>query len=161
MDINDTSFPEEYVALRDECIRNGDAFVLAFSISNRHAFSQIKTFYKQIQDIKNKTMPLILIGNKSDLVSDWREVSSQESIALAEELGCEFIETSAKDGTNVEKAFCDLVRKARLSEGQQKSPSKSGPIKQKNDCPLEPTGGKKSWRNSLSKLLGSLTKTRE
>jgi GTPase KRas protein len=50
-----------------------------------------------------------------------REVSSQEGQALANDLGCEFVETSAKNGINVEKAFYDVVRQLRR---QRQSPMK-------------------------------------
>ena len=42
-----------------------------------------------------------------------REVSTQEGHALAKELGCEFVEASAKNCINVEKAFYDVVRQLR------------------------------------------------
>jgi GTPase KRas len=51
----------------------------------------------------------MLVGNKSDRVTE-REVSTQEGHALARELGCEFVEASAKNCINVEKAFYDVVR---------------------------------------------------
>jgi len=50
---------------------------------------------------------MILIGNKIDLI---REVEQSEAQDLATRLGCEYMETSAKDGTNVEKAFEDIAR---------------------------------------------------
>jgi len=48
-------------------------------------------------------------------------VSSQEGQALAKELGCEFVEASAKNCINVEKAFYDVVRQLRR---QRSSPIK-------------------------------------
>lgn len=51
----------------------------------------------------------MLVGNKSDRVTE-REVSTQEGHALARELGCEFVEASAKNCVNVERAFYDVVR---------------------------------------------------
>ena len=51
----------------------------------------------------------MLVGNKSDRVTE-REVSTQEGHALARDLGCEFVEASAKNCVNVERAFYDVVR---------------------------------------------------
>lgn len=62
-------------------------------------------------------MPVMLVGNKSDKVTE-REVSSQEGLALARELGCEFVEASAKSCANVEKAFYDVVRLLRRQRQQ-------------------------------------------
>ena len=39
--------------------------------------------------------PVMLVGNKSDRVTE-REVSTQEGGALAKEMGCDFVEASAK-----------------------------------------------------------------
>jgi len=51
----------------------------------------------------------LLLGNKSDLKTE-RRVSKEEGDALCQELNAiEFIETSAKYGENVEKAFQSLV----------------------------------------------------
>ena len=51
----------------------------------------------------------LLLGNKSDL-KDMRRVSEEEGKELSRELNAiEFIETSAKYGENVEKAFQSLV----------------------------------------------------
>lgn len=55
---------------------------------------------------------MMLVGNKSDRVTD-REVSTQEGSALAKEMGCDFVEASAKNCINVEKAFYEVVRALR------------------------------------------------
>ena len=55
--------------------------------------------------------PVMLVGNKSDRVTE-REVSTQGS-ALAKEMGCDFVEASAKQCINVEKAFYEVVRSLR------------------------------------------------
>ena len=39
--------------------------------------------------------PVMLVGNKSDRVTE-QEVSTQEGGALAKEMGCDFVEASAK-----------------------------------------------------------------
>jgi GTPase KRas protein len=59
----------------------------------------------------------MLVGNKSDRVTE-REVSTQEGHALARELGCEFVEASAKNCINVEKAFYEVVRLLRRQRQQ-------------------------------------------
>lgn len=128
LEVLDTAGQEEYTALRDQWIRDGEGFVLVYSISSRSSFSRIKRFHHQIQRVKESCasspsyagspiavtnsqapVPIMLVGNKSDRVTE-REVSTQEGHALARELGCEFVEASAKNCINVEKAFYDVVR---------------------------------------------------
>lgn len=50
---------------------------------------------------------MILLGNKADLD---REVDKEEAEDLAKRLSCEYLETSAKTGENVEQAFEEIAR---------------------------------------------------
>ncbi|KAK4574090.1 RAS2 protein [Recurvomyces mirabilis] len=135
LEVLDTAGQEEYTALRDQWIRDGEGFVLVYSISSRSSFTRIQKFYHQIQRVKDsaaagsptypgsplsQTMgsstfgpaPVMLVGNKCDRVTE-REVSTQEGSALAKQLNCDFVEASAKNCVNVEKAFYDVVRRLR------------------------------------------------
>lgn len=53
-------------------------------------------------------LAMLLVGNKCDLV-DQREVSAERAMAFCKEYGMEYIETSAKSGSNVLEAFEKLV----------------------------------------------------
>lgn len=136
LEVLDTAGQEEYTALRDQWIRDGEGFILAYSITSRASFSRIQKFYQQIQRVKESSSgapsypgalqtgienmgpaPVMLVGNKSDRVTD-REVSTQEGAALAKQLRCEFVEASAKNSINVEKAFYDVVRQLRRQRNQ-------------------------------------------
>jgi GTPase KRas len=136
LEVLDTAGQEEYTALRDQWIRDGEGFVLVYSISSRSSFTRITKFHHQIQRVKESSasspsyassplsavapvgnVPIMLVGNKSDRVTE-REVSTQEGHALARELGCEFVEASAKNCINVEKAFYDVVRLLRRQRQQ-------------------------------------------
>ena len=52
LEVLDTAGQEEYTALRDQWIRDGEGFVLVYSISSRSSFSRIKRFHHQIQRVK-------------------------------------------------------------------------------------------------------------
>lgn len=145
LEVLDTAGQEEYTALRDQWIRDGEGFVLVYSISSRSSFTRITRFHNQIQRVKESTasttaypgspmspvsappapVPIMLVGNKSDRVTE-REVSTQEGHALARELGCEFVEASAKNCINVEKAFYDVVRQLRRQRLQTSLRAQAG-----------------------------------
>lgn len=137
LEVLDTAGQEEYTALRDQWIRDGEGFVLVYSITSRSSFTRIRRFHSQIQRVKESSnagspttasylsspvspsmmmgggqAPVMLVGNKSDRVTE-REVSTQEGSALAKEMGCDFVEASAKNCINVEKAFYEVVRALR------------------------------------------------
>ncbi|KAF8930742.1 Ras GTPase ras2 [Dissophora ornata] len=115
LEVLDTAGEEEYASLRDQWIRNGEGFLLVYSISERSTFERIKRFRDQITRAKGSdNAPLMLVGNKSDRVRE-REVSMDEGALMAKTLGCEFIETSAKALVNVERSFFDVIRMLRHS----------------------------------------------
>jgi Ras-related protein Rab-1A len=68
----------------------------------------------------------LLVGNKSDLESN-RQVKTEEGKTLAESLGIKFLETSAKDSINVEKAFTTLSNE--IKSKVQGRPNKNQPTK--------------------------------
>ncbi|KAF3921944.1 hypothetical protein ABW20_dc0102433 [Dactylellina cionopaga] len=155
LEVLDTAGQEEYTALRDQWIRDGEGFLLVYSISSRSSFNRIKKFHQQIQRVKDSIpnaygggsplgspvlsssretttpIPVMLVGNKSDRVTE-REVSTQEGMDLARELKCDFVEASAKNCVNVEKAFYDVVR---LLRKQRLSNARKTPFARREDAP--------------------------
>ncbi|KAG9393609.1 Small GTPase superfamily [Carpediemonas membranifera] len=122
LDILDTAGQEEYSSLRDQYMRDANGFVLVYSVTSQASFDDCRTLREQILRVKEKTeVPLILVGNKSDLDEE-RAVSEEEGKALAEEFGCLFIETSAKEDINIEQTFMDLTTK--VLEEEAKNPTK-------------------------------------
>ena len=116
--------PEEYSAMRDQYYRTAEAMIAVFSLTSRTTINEVNTFVEAFLRVKDlPKSPLIVIGNpkktcrifweisgnKSDLTSE-REVSYQEGQDLAKCLGGIYIETSAKDRTNVDEAFFELIR---------------------------------------------------
>ncbi|SJX61727.1 small G-protein Ras2 [Sporisorium reilianum f. sp. reilianum] len=115
LEVLDTAGQEEYTALRDQWIREGEGFLLVYSISARATFERVERFRSQISRVKDQephTVPIMLVGNKCDKVNE-REVSREEGQALAHRLGCKFIESSAKTCVNVERAYYTVVRMIR------------------------------------------------
>lgn len=55
----------------------------------------------------------LLVGNKSDLTTK-RAVSFDQAKEFADSLGIEFVETSAKNSTNVEKAFMMMAQQIKM-----------------------------------------------
>jgi GTPase KRas len=70
-------------------------------------------------------IPIVIVGNKRDLPRG-REVSPEDGARLAQRLGCEFFETSAKTGFNVENAFRSIVRGIKGSKGGGGAPVEGG-----------------------------------
>ena len=69
----------------------------------------IRTWFQNVEQHATEEVHKILIGNKCDW-EEKRVVSKERGEQLAQELGIPFIETSAKQNINVEKAFYDLAQ---------------------------------------------------
>jgi GTPase KRas protein len=113
--------PQTNSAMREQYMRNGEGFLLVYSITSRQSFEEINTFYQQICRVKDRDVfPMVLIANKSDLEKD-RQVSSHEGRDLARNFGCTFVETSAKQRVNVDEAFFHVVRDIRRFNKEQEA----------------------------------------
>lgn len=76
-DVLDTAGQEEYSAMREQYMRTGEGFILVYSITSRDSFDEMKTFHKQILQVKKEnSWPMILVGNKNDLSTE-RQVSTE------------------------------------------------------------------------------------
>ncbi|CAG8531742.1 6485_t:CDS:2 [Paraglomus brasilianum] len=87
LEVLDTAGQEEYTALRDQWIRDGEGFLLVYSISSRSTFERVERFRDQITRVKDsESVPLMLVGNKCDKITE-REVSREEGQNMAKKLG--------------------------------------------------------------------------
>ncbi|KAK6543010.1 Ras GTPase, variant 2 [Orbilia ellipsospora] len=125
LDILDTAGQEDAVCEEENCQpdcrkrRRQHGYIFVYDITDRVSFEEMQPLqesilrHRQRQNISSEdSFPMILVGNKSDLEAS-RQVFFEEGASLAEQLGCKFVETSAKDKVNVEEIFFDLVRGIR------------------------------------------------
>ena len=125
LDILDTAGQEEFSAMREQYMRTGEGFLLVFSVIEQSSFEEIQTFHRQILRVKDRDeFPMILVANKADL-EDERTVSTADGKELSSQLKIPYIETSAKQRTNVDPAFHDLVRAIRrFNNARSEQPKK-------------------------------------
>jgi len=110
LEILDTAGTEQFASMRDLYIKNGQGFVIVYSITSLQTFQDIKTMKEQIMRVKGTDrVPMLLVGNKSDLEHQ-REVHHGEGLGLAEMWNCPFLEASAKSTQNVNEVFIEIVR---------------------------------------------------
>jgi len=123
MEILDTAGTEQFTAMRDLYMKNGQGFVLVYSITAQATFNDLKELHEQIVRVKDTPeVPMILVGNKCDL-EDERFVSKDQGQNLAREFNCAFMEASAKVKINVPEIFYNLVRQIN-----SKTPVKTNPM---------------------------------
>jgi len=110
LEILDTAGTEQFTAMRDLYMKNGQGFVLAYSIIAQSTFNDLPDLREQILRVKDTDkVPLVVVGNKCDL-SDQRIITTEQGQALATKFGAVFIEASAKTKINIDQIFQELVR---------------------------------------------------
>lgn len=124
LDVLDTAGQEEYASLQDQWIREGDGYLIVYSVTNKASLEEAQLLYDKICRIRDDTnFPLVLAGNKKDLVNE-RQVDKMQGQAFADKFGCPIFETSAKTKENCEDAFYGVVREIRNSQTAQDKPTK-------------------------------------
>lgn len=88
-----------------------------YDITRVATFDNVKKWLRELRELGNSEMVIILVGNKCDL-DESREVEEEEARGLAELEGLFFMETSAKDNVNVEEAFLEMVRRIHAIASQ-------------------------------------------
>ncbi|KAL5525450.1 hypothetical protein ACEPAF_9326 [Sanghuangporus sanghuang] len=130
VEVIDTAGQEEYCTLRDQWVREGQGFILVYSIASRATFERLEVFRQLMLRVKGNRPIFVLVGNKCDKTYE-REVSRKEGAALARSFGCDFLETSAKTSHNVDRLFTNLVRALRQTRQPGQNPST--PLRQERE----------------------------
>merc|ERR1719512_376418 len=117
LDVLDTAGQEEYAALQDQWIREGDGFLIVYAINSEDSFDEAEMIRGKIirildADPDNPDVPIVLAGNKCDLENE-RKVSTEELQKRKNEWKCAVFETSAKNKTNIDESFFQVVREIR------------------------------------------------
>ncbi|MFX1377964.1 MAG: GTP-binding protein [Promethearchaeota archaeon] len=85
--------------------------LVVFDLSRQQTFMGMKTWVSEMRSILPDNIPKIIIGNKCDLIPDVGQVIDRNEVEeYIKKEGCRYIETSAKTGDNVEKAFYELTQ---------------------------------------------------
>lgn len=110
----DTAGQETYKSITRSYFRGASGALLVFDISRRSTFISCTQWLQDLRQIAEDGIVVILVGNKTDLAgqgsgSNQRQVTRQEA-----EEWCRlnnvvrYVETSAKSGDGVERAFLEV-----------------------------------------------------
>ncbi|KAG7194412.1 GTP-binding protein [Scheffersomyces spartinae] len=109
IEILDTAGQDEYSIMNEKHLIGIHGYLLVYSVTLLQSFELIEVIRDKIlNSIGADNIPMVLIGNKSDL-NYQRQVETIEGQQLAEKFGCKFLESSVQDNVNVNKAFETLL----------------------------------------------------
>ena len=108
---------DEYRQMREKNLRElFHGFLLLFSIVDEESFEEVKRIRDEILRVRKcNDCPMVLVGNKCDLHLD-RVVEAARAQNYANQLGIPYVETSAKQGVNVDQVFELIVREIRSAK---------------------------------------------
>ena len=105
----DTAGQENFRSIARAYYKNSVCACVVYDVTSRSSFENIQMWIDDCTKQTEKSILLVLIGNKSDL-NDKREVSIEEGEAFAKSHNMIFLETSAKTGDNINKIFEKSVK---------------------------------------------------
>jgi len=109
LQIWDTAGQERFRTITSAYYRGADAILLVYDCTNEQSLNNISEWLTEVNKYASESVPKILVGCKADLDSK-RQVTAEQGQKKAAELGLEWIETSAKEATNVEEPFLVISR---------------------------------------------------
>jgi small GTP-binding protein len=104
----DTAGQEKYHSLAPMYYRGAAAAVVVYDITRANTFKTLRTWIDELKAQGPKDIAIAIAGNKADM-KDAREIESSSAKEYADEIGALFLETSAKDDTNVSEIFTKLA----------------------------------------------------
>jgi Ras-related protein Rab-8A len=109
LEIWDTAGQERFRSITQQFYRNAGGIIMVYDVTDEKSFADIREWAAQIAAHAADGVDRILLGNKSDCEPSRRVVDAARGKALADEYGIPFMETCAKDGSNVEEAFITIA----------------------------------------------------
>jgi len=119
LQIWDTAGQERFRTITSSYYRGAHGIIIVYDITDKESFDNVRQWLFEIDRYASENVCKLLVGNKSDL-SNKRAVEYDAAKAFADELTIPFLETSAKNATNVEQAF--LTMAAQIKNKMQSNP---------------------------------------
>jgi len=142
LQIWDTAGQERFRTITSSYYRGAHGIIVVYDVTDAESFNNVRQWLHEIDRYASDKVNKLLVGNKCDL-TEKRVISYQQGKELADSLGLEFLETSAKNSTNVENAFVTMASQIKARMKAQPTPrtnttdgKKLGPGQQ-----ISPSGG--------------------
>jgi len=133
LQIWDTAGQERFRTITSSYYRGAHGIIVVYDTTDSETFEHVKTWLHEIDRYASENVNKLLVGNKSDLTSK-RQVETESAKEFADSVNIPFLETSAKNATNVEDAFMTMAGEIKkrmasapsMSEGNKSKITVSG-----------------------------------
>lgn len=118
LQIWDTAGQERFRTITSSYYRGAHGIIIVYDVTDQESFNNVKQWLHEIDRYACENVNKLLVGNKSDLTSK-KVVSTETAKEFATSLGIDFLETSAKNASNVELAFTNMATLIKNRMAQQ------------------------------------------
>uniref|UniRef100_A0A7S4P7G3 Uncharacterized protein n=1 Tax=Paramoeba aestuarina TaxID=180227 RepID=A0A7S4P7G3_9EUKA len=109
LQIWDTAGQERFRTITSSYYRGAHGIIVVYDISDQVTFNNVKQWLQEIDRYACENVNKLLVGNKCDVEKRDVSVETGKQFAASLPVPIPFIETSAKNSTNVESAFLTMA----------------------------------------------------
>ncbi|KAI0374767.1 ras-domain-containing protein [Pilatotrama ljubarskyi] len=125
LQIWDTAGQERFRTITSSYYRGAHGIIVVYDVTDNDTFTNVKQWLQEIDRYASEGVNKLLVGNKSDLTSK-KVVEYSVAKEFADQLGIPFLETSAKNATNVEQAFLTMAKQIKDRMGSTSTAAGTG-----------------------------------
>jgi len=109
LQIWDTAGQERFRTITSSYYRGAHGIIIVYDVTDQVSFSNVKQWLQEIERYAQEHVNRLLVGNKCDLTAK-KAVDYNTAKEFADSENIPFLEASAKQSTNVEKAFLMMAQ---------------------------------------------------
>jgi len=122
LQIWDTAGQERFRTITSSYYRGAHGIIVVYDVTDQVSFNNVKQWLQEIDRYACENVNKLLVGNKCDLTTK-KVVDFNAAKEFADSLGIPFLETSAKNSTNVEPAFMTMASEIKKRLGGDSKPA--------------------------------------
>jgi len=116
----DTAGQERFRAITRGYYRGAVGALIVYDITKGLTFKNVEKWLQEMHEHAEKDIVIMLVGNKLDLKAS-RELPTEDAQRFAQKNNLLYIETSALDGENIQKAFQQTINEIYEKKKQQRT----------------------------------------
>jgi len=141
LQIWDTAGQERFRTITSSYYRGAHGIIVVYDVTDQESFNNVRQWLQEIDRYASENVNKLLVGNKCDLTTK-KVVDYTTAKEYADQLGIPFLETSAKNATNVEQAFMTMAAEIKNRMGPVSSPTDgASSVKINASTPVKQGGG--------------------
>ena len=103
----DTCGQEKFRAMTRQYFKDAHGIILVYDVNSENSFKGLSLWLNEVKTNCKNNVSVILVGNKIDL--DNRKISKEDGNSFAVNNGLMYVETSSKEGINIDTPFENLA----------------------------------------------------